>query len=174
MDINMIFFLTLIFIFLSIFVETIFLILQLKGNYMTKYFGERAFAIHAITTLLLWCIAAFFIVLLQLEPHPIFHEIIALTIVGIILLIIGGVISSWGYIILGLKRSLCLNFYKEDVPIEEHKLFKYIKHPQDYGFWTLLAGFALFTGSIYNLIIFIEYVVIMVPHNLIESRPLKR
>ena len=36
-----------------------------------------------------------------------------------------------------------------------------------------LIGFALFTRSIYNLIIGIEFIVIMIPHIMLENVPLK-
>lgn len=174
MEVYLLFLLTILFIFLSIFLESVNLILQIKGKKLTKWFGNRAFTVHAIITLSFWGLSWFFLVLVQFYQHPVFHDILFLKILGIILLIIGGVISSWGYILLGLKRSLCLNFFEDDVSIEEHTLFKYLKNPEDFGLWILLAGFALFTGSVYNLIFFIEYVVLMVPHIFLESVPLKK
>ncbi|MFX1534606.1 MAG: methyltransferase, partial [Promethearchaeota archaeon] len=75
--------------------------------------------------------------------------------------------------LLGLKRSLCLNFFKDDVPIVQSSLYKYIKNPEDVGLWTMLIGFVLLTGSIYNLIIAIEFIVIMIPHERVENMPLK-
>jgi len=43
----------------------------------------------------------------------------------------------------------------------------------DIGLWMALIGFAFFTRSIYNLIIAIEFVVIMIPHIMLENIPLQ-
>lgn len=51
---NSIFILTTIFVFLTILVESINLILQLKGRRLTKWFGENAFNIHMLSTGTFW------------------------------------------------------------------------------------------------------------------------
>ena len=84
----------------------------------------------------------------------------------------GSILSIWGFIILGIKRSLCLNFFKEGVPIVKSSIYKYIKNPEDYGLWLALLGLAFFTGSLYNLVIALEFVVLMIPHMIIENIPL--
>jgi len=85
----------------------------------------------------------------------------------------GLVVSVWALMLLGLRRSLCLNFFEEDVPIVKKSLYKYCDNPMDYGFWIALIGFALFTGSIYNLVIAAEFIIIMIPHMMLENIPLK-
>lgn len=166
---NPIFTLTLISIFLAILIESINLILQLKGKKLTKWFGKNAFNFHVIVTSVFWIIMFFFIVLLQFQQHPIFHNNIILKYFGLILLVLGGILALWALKLLGTKRALCLNFFEENVPIVKNGIYRYIKNPIDYGFWTAFIGFALFTGSLYNLIIAIEFIVIMYPHMLLEN-----
>ena len=90
------------------------------------------------------------------------------------MMISGLIVSIWALMLLGLKRSLCLNFFEEDVPMVEKSLYKYCENPMDYGFWIALVGFALFTGSIYNLIVAAEFIILMIPHLMFENIPLKK
>ncbi len=171
---NPLFLSTLIFVFLAVFVESIFLILQLKGRKLTKWLGEKAFTVHAIVTGALWSIAFLLIFLLQLEEHPLFHNHPVLRCVGGILLIGGGLLALWALKILGVQRALCLNFFKEDVPVVRGGPYAYISNPMDYGFWTALLGFALATGSLYNLAIAVEFILVMILHLPLENLPLKQ
>lgn len=58
------FVLALIFVFLTIFGESVNLILQLKGRKLTKWFGSHAFTIHMTITGGLWVITFTVILLL--------------------------------------------------------------------------------------------------------------
>ncbi len=107
---NSIFILTIIFVFLTIFVESTNLILQLKGRILTKWFGKKAFTIHMISTGFFWMITFCLFVILQL----------------------------------------------------------------DFGLWIALIGFAILTGSIYNSAIAVEFIIIMIPHIMLENKPLKK
>jgi protein-S-isoprenylcysteine O-methyltransferase Ste14 len=171
---NRIFLLTLIFVFLTIFVESVSLILQLKGRRLSKWFGKNAFHIHMITTSTFWAITFCLIVFLQLYKHPLFHSSIILKYAGLILLIVGAIIAFWASRLLGLKRALCLNFFKDNVPEVTNSLYKYVKNPLDYGIWMTLVGFAIFTRSVYNLIIAVEFIIIMIPHMILENKILKK
>ena len=171
---NEIFLLTLIFAFLAILVESVNLILQLKGRKLTKWFGKNAFNIHMITTGIFWAITLCLIVILQFENHPLFHSSIILKYVGLILLISGLILASWAFRLLGLKRASCLNFFEENVPVVRESLYKCIKNPLDYGLWMVFVGLAIFTGSVYNLAIAIEFIIIMIPHIMLENKPLNR
>ena len=73
-----IFILTTIFVFLTIFVESTNLILQLKGRRLTKWFGKNAFTIHMISTGFFWVITFCLFVILLFEEHPLFHNSIIL------------------------------------------------------------------------------------------------
>ena len=171
---NSIFVLTIIFVFLTILAESINLILQLKGRRLTKWFGKNAFNIHMIVAGIFWVITFCIVVILQFETHPLFHDNVILRYIGLILLIFGIILASWGFKLLGLKRSLCLNFFKENVPVVKESLYKYIKNPEDFGLWIALIGFAIFTGSIYNLAVATEFIIVMIPHILLENKPLKK
>jgi protein-S-isoprenylcysteine O-methyltransferase Ste14 len=171
---NRIFIFTIIFVFLTIFIESVNLMLQLKGRKLTKWFGNHAFNIHMISTLIFWVITFNLLVILQFTEHPLFHNSAILRYIGGFLLISGIVLGFWAFRLLGLKRVLCLNFFEENVPEVRESLYKYIKNPADYGFWTALIGFAVFTGSIYNLAIAVEFIIIMIPHIILENKPLKR
>ena len=170
---SVLFILTVITVFLTIFVETVLLILQLKGRKLTQWFGKYAFLIHSIITLAFWSLSFLFFFLLQFEEHPLFHNELIVKYIGVIVLVCGLVVAIWGFKLLGLKRSLCLNFFKDDVQVVKSSLYKYIKNPEDIGLWTILIGFALLTGSIYNLIIAVEFIVTMIPHERVENMPLK-
>ena len=171
---NRIFSLTVIFAFLTIFVESVNLILQLKGRRLTKWFGKNAFSIHMITTGTFWVITFCLIVYLQFGNHPLFHSSIILKYAGLILLITGLILACWAFQLLGLKRALCLNFFEENVPVVKESLYKYIKNPVDYGLWMALVGFAVFTRSVYNLAVAVEFIIIMIPHIILENKPLHR
>ena len=170
---NRIFCITIIFVFLTLFVEYITLILQLKGKRLTKWWGENAFNVHMTITVILWVITFCLIVLLQFVRHPVFHSSIILKYLGPILLVSGLFLALWAFRLLGLKRSFSLNFFEENVPIVKKSLYKYIKNPEYYGLWMALIGLAVFTGSIYNLIVALEFIVILIPHIMLENKVLK-
>jgi protein-S-isoprenylcysteine O-methyltransferase Ste14 len=169
-----IFILTVIFAFLAIFVESVNLILQLKGRKLTKWFGKNAFGIHVITTAIFWAVTFCLVVILQFEDHPVFHSSIILKYGGLFLLIAGLILAFWAFRLLGLKRALCLNFFEVNVPVVRESLYKYVKNPLDYGIWMALVGFATFTGSVYNLLIAVEFIIIMIPHIILENKPLNK
>ncbi len=175
---NSIFILTTIFVFLTISIESTNLILQLKGRILTKWFGKKAFTIHMISTGIFWMITFCLFVILQFEEHPLFHNSIILNLnlkyIGLILTISGIILAAWAFSLLGLKRSLCLNFFAENVPIVNESVYKYINNPLDFGLWIALVGFAIFTGSIYNFAIAVEFIIIMIPHIMLENKPLKK
>jgi protein-S-isoprenylcysteine O-methyltransferase Ste14 len=79
-----------------------------------------------------------------------------------------------GFMILGIKRSFGLNFFKDNVPIVKDSIYKFVNNPEDYGLWASLAGFALFSRSFFNLAIAIEFIILMIPHLMIENIPLKK
>ncbi|MFW6129187.1 MAG: methyltransferase [Candidatus Aminicenantaceae bacterium] len=171
---NTIFILTLVFVFLAVFVESIVLILQLKGKKLSKWFGKNAFHVHMIVTLSFWGLAFCLVIALQFVKSPSFHNNILFKLIGFTLLISGLIIAVWGFWLLGLKRSLCLNFFEDNVPVVNHSLYKSIKNPEDTGFWLALFGLALFTGSVYNLIVAVEFIVLMIPHQMLENVPLNK
>ena len=165
--------LTIIAVFLPIFIESLFLILQLKGRKLTNLFGKKAFFIHASVTGFLWVLAFLMIFILQFEKQPLFHNSVFLKYSGAFLLCLGMILSIAGFLQLGLKRALCVNFFEDNVPNVSSALYNYIKNPIDFGFWAALTGFALFTESTYNLIIGIEFIAIMIPHTMLENIPLQ-
>lgn len=168
------FFLTVVFAFLAIFVESVNLILQLKGKKLTKWFGKNAFTIHIITTGIFWAITLCLMAILQFEDHPLFHRSVSLKYGGSILLLSGLILVFRALRLLGLKRALCLNFFEENVPVVRKSLYKYVKNPLDYGLWMAFVGFAIFTGSVYNLVVAVEFIIIMIPHIVLENKPLDR
>jgi protein-S-isoprenylcysteine O-methyltransferase Ste14 len=127
-----------------------------------------------VITGFLWVLSYGLIILLQFEKHPLFHHSDVLKYAGLILLVSGLVMSVWGFLLLGVKRSFGLNFFEENVPIVKKSLYKSIKNPEDYGFWMALVGFALFTRSLSNLIVTLEFIILMIPHMHIENIPIKR
>jgi protein-S-isoprenylcysteine O-methyltransferase Ste14 len=163
-----------VFVFLTIFIESINLILQLRGKKLTKWFGDHAFVVHASITGILWLISFALLFILQFETHPKFHDIIILRYFGLVLLIIGGILASWAFKLLGMRRALCINFFEENVPVVRSSLYRYIENPMDIGFWLALIGFSLFTGSVYNLVIAIEFIAVMYPHMLLENKKMEK
>ena len=159
----------LMFVFLTIFGESVNLILQLRGRKITKWVGPYAFTFHMAITGGLWVITFIVILLLQMEDHPTFHDHLILQYTGLILLVSGGAVALWTCNVLGLKRALCLNFFEEGVPAATEGPYRYLSNPLDYGFWTALIGFALLTGSLYNLVIAVEFILVMIPHVMLEN-----
>ena len=86
----------------------------------------------------------------------------------------GLALAVWGFMVLGIKRSFGLNFFEDNVPVAKGSVYKSIKNPQDYGLWAALAGFALFSRSTFNLTIAIEFIILMIPHLMIENIRLKK
>lgn len=171
---NLFFPLTLFGAFLAVGGESALLILQLRGRKLQKWFGRWAFPLHATITLILWFLTFIFYFLMQLADSPPFHNNLVVRCLGLVLLVFGLVLATWGFLVLGLKRSLCLNFFEEDVPVvQEHYLFHYIREPEDYGLWMVLFGLALVTGSTYNLFVAFTFVALMLPHQWLENRPLQ-
>lgn len=121
-----------------------------------------------------WGLSFILIVLLQFGNNPRFHNANILRWSGLILLVTGLAVAIWGFMVLGIKRSFGLNFFKENVPIVKDSIYKFVKNPEDYGLWTALAGFALFSRSSLNLAITIEFIILMIPHLMIENIPLKK
>lgn len=165
---------TLLFVFLAIFVESVLLILQLKGRKLTRWLGRKAFTVHAGITGGLWITSFVLFLLLQREDHPPFHDCIALQYAGIVLFVSGGAVAVWAFLVLGLKRSLCLNFFEETVSMAREGPYRYLANPLDYGLWTAVLGIALMTGSWYNLIIALEVILVMIPHIMLENIPLDK
>ncbi len=90
------------------------------------------------------------------------------------MIVSGLILSVWALMLLGLKKSLCLNFFEEAVPVVKKSLYRYCENPMDYGYWIALIGFALFTRSVYNLVIAAEFIIVMIPHMMLENIPLKK
>jgi protein-S-isoprenylcysteine O-methyltransferase Ste14 len=126
------------------------------------------------TTGAFWVMEFCLMVILQFEDHPLFSTNVSLKYVGSILLISGLILVYWSLRLLGLKRALCLNFFQQNVPVVRKSLYKYIKNPLDYGIWLALVGFAIFTQSIYNLVIAVEFIIIMISHIALENKPLNK
>ncbi|MFW6134643.1 MAG: methyltransferase [Elusimicrobiota bacterium] len=174
MNSDKLFILTAVLVFLSIAVESLSLLFQLSNKRLTKWFKDNDFNVHAGITVLFWTGMTVSFVFLQFKQHPDFYsQIIFLRIIGLWLLTAGLVISVWGFLMLGLKRSLGINFFRADVPIVNKSIYKYMNNPETIGLCTALFGFALFTGSVYNLIIAIEFTVLMIPHTKLENIPVK-
>ena len=170
---SLIFILTIVFIFLTILVESIFLLIQLKNRGLTKWFGNKAFTIHAITTGTFWSFTFLLIIIFQFQEHLIFYNNLFFKITGIFLFIIGVILALWSLKLISLKGALCINFFENNVTIKKNSLYKYLKNPMDIGFFLSLTGFVLFTGSVHNLIITTEFILLMIPHIFLENRPLK-
>jgi len=165
---------TVISVFLTIFIESLIFILQIKGRKFSRWFGKNAFRIHMTVVGFFWVLSFILIVLLQSGKHPHFHNIIILKWSGLILLVSGLAVAIWGFMVLGIKRSFGLNFFKDNVLVVKGSAYKFVKNPEDYGLWAALAGFALFSRSSFNLAIAIEFIILMVPHMMIENIPLKK
>lgn len=170
----MLFLSTLIAVFFMVLAESVNLILQLRGKFLTKWFGKRAFDFNKYITVSLWSLTFLLYIVLQFKEHPLFHSTPLLKYVGLAVGLPGLGVSVWGYKILGSRPSLCLNFFEEDTAVVHHFLYRYVKHPEDFGLWTALFGYAFFTASLWNLIIAAEFVLVMTPHIYLESIPLKR
>jgi protein-S-isoprenylcysteine O-methyltransferase Ste14 len=121
-----------------------------------------------------WAVSFCLILFLQFKKHPFFHNSAVLKYAGLIFLVTGLVIAIWGLCLLGVKRSFGLNFFEENVPVVKKSLYKTIKNPEEYGFWMAVLGFAFFTRSLFNLVIALEFIILMIPHLLIENIPLKK
>lgn len=138
---------------------------------MNRWFGKYAFRVHAVITSILWIATFILIVIFQFEKQIIFHDSVIIRYIGLFLIIVGAFIAGDTFRIMGFKRTLCINFYRDSFDLVRTSFYKYLDNPMDYGFWLVLTGFALFTASLYNLIIAGEFILVMIPHILIENIP---
>lgn len=171
---SVLFVLTLVSVFLTVSVESSVFILQLKRRKFSQWFGKNAFKVHMAITGFFWSVSSLLIVILQFKKHPFFHNSAVLKYAGLIVLASGLFISIWGFRLLGVKRSFGLNFFEDSVPVVKKSLYKTIKNPEEYGFWMAVLGFALFTQSLYNLVIALEFIILQIPHMFVENIPLKK
>ncbi len=170
---DVLFVLTIVFVFLTISVESLMLVLQVRGRRLTRWFGRKAFTIHASVTVCFWVVTSCLLAALQFHDHPSLHGIRALRYVGIGLLLVGAAVGLWAFALLGPRRSLCLNFFEKDVPTVRRSLYRYLRNPMDLGLCVGLAGLAVATDSIYNLIVGLEFTALMIPHARLENRPFR-
>ena len=113
----MIFILTLIAVFLTFLVESVSLYLQLSAKKLTRWFGKYDFSAHALITIMFWTVMCGLIAVLQSEKHPLLHYCNILKYAGFIIFLLGLVLATWGFLLLGPRRSLGLNFFKSIVSI---------------------------------------------------------
>ncbi len=171
---SLLYVLTLASVFLAVSVESLIFVLQLKGRKFSQWFGKNAFRVHMVITGFFWTVSFCLILFLQFKKHPFFHNSAVLKYAGLIVLVSGLTISIWGFRLLGVKRSFGLNFFEDSVPVVKKSLYKTIKNPEEYGFWMAVLGFALFTQSLYNLVIALEFIILQIPHMFVENIPLKK
>lgn len=165
---------TLVAFFLAIAVESALFILQYKFRWLTLLCGDKDFRWHAGITLSFWILAGILLVILQFFAQPRFHQNAALQYSGGIMLLLGLALSVSGFRILGLRQSLGLNFYRQDIPRCEHRLFRIVKHPMDFGLWFMLFGWALLSRATFNLVVALFVMLLMIPHIRIEQLAVPR
>ncbi|MGM0442140.1 MAG: methyltransferase [Elusimicrobiota bacterium] len=166
---------TVILVFVAILVETLSLYLQHKDKKLTLWFKNFDFIVHSLITVLLWTAMGISFILLQFKEQLYFEKFISpdiltyFTAAGWIILAGGLTVSIWGFIRLGPRRSLGLNFFREDVPVVKNSIYKYINNPETGGLCWALFGFSFVTGSVYNFFIALEFTVLMVFHTKLEN-----
>ena len=168
-----IFILTAICIALIILVETILLSLQWNDRRLTRWLGTHAFTFFAFVVLTLWFLLLYLLIRLQYEEHPLYHTSAFVRYVGLVLFFAGIILAAWSFSLLGVKRALCINFFVDNVPLVTGSVYRYLKNPAHYGFWLALIGFAVYSGSWYNLAIAVEFVVLMIPIIWLENKPVQ-
>lgn len=168
------FLLSVLFVFLTIVVESANLFLQLRGRRLSRWFGKRAFRIHVLQVLFLWITTFSLIIALQFGVHHSFHRSILVKCLGVVVFVAGLGMALWALRLLGLRRALGLNFFEQDVPVVKRSLYKRLRNPMDIGFLCALVGFSVLSGSSYNLALAAEFIVFMIPHVILENQPLKR
>ncbi len=167
------FFGVLLFILVNIGYHIIVLNLEYEKRVLTKLFNEKAFKVHAFVSMTLWTVTGLIILAFQLLDHPNFHNFPPMSAIGGIFLVIGIFIGLMGYLALGLTRSLHYNFFFEMTEnVVKRGIYKYLDNPQYEGLFFILLGFAFLTDSLYNLIIFLEVLILMVLLKYIEDKPI--
>lgn len=168
-----IFILTTILIALTTVVEAILLGLQLQGQRLTHWLGTHAFTFFAFVILTLWFLLLYLLILLQCEEHPLFHTSAPVRYIGLALFFVGVILAARAFLLLGVKRALCINFFVDNVPLVTGSVYRYLKNPAHCGFLLALFSFAVYTGSWYNLAIALEFVAVMIPIIWLENKPLE-
>jgi len=163
-----------LFTFINLSYHIIILYFEYEKKVLTSIFHNQAFNIHSLISMALWSINGLMILALQFSDHPKFHNFPPLSIIGGIFFVIGVILGLLGYLTLGLVRSLHYNFFfKIDQKIVRKGIYKYLDNPEYEGLLLILLGYALYTDSLFNLIIFLEFLILIVPLKFIEDKPLK-
>ncbi|MHA1226325.1 MAG: methyltransferase [Candidatus Hodarchaeales archaeon] len=143
---------------------------------MTNIFHEKAFLIHSLISMTLWSVNGLMVIALQLTEHPTLLNNQSLSILGNLLLVIGVIIGLWGYLTLGMTRSLHYNFFaqmKSENKVVTTGIYSYIKDPEYLGLFLILLGLTLASDSFYNFLIFVEFSILLIPLKIVEDKPLK-
>lgn len=174
MEISSLFIFTFLMIYLTIAVEDFLLLSEHHNKKITQIFGKNAFLVHKIITEIFWIGATIGILSTTLQDYPTFHSLELLSILGWICMIIGLTLATLGYKELGMDRSAGVNFYNDDPKYHQvitSGIYRYMKHPEEHGFWLIMIGFAIGTYSSYNLVFAFEFILLMINHQKIENLP---
>ncbi len=164
---------------MAIAAETLSLYLQYKYKKLTRWFKKYDFLVHSAVTVILWMLMGLSFLLLQFEEQLTFNQytgpkiINLFNIAGWIMLFGGLIVSIWGFIQMGPKRSLGLNFFRKNVPVVKKYIYGYINNPETGGLCWALFGFSFVTGSYYNLFIALEFTILMFFHTKLENITVK-
>ncbi len=163
-----------LFIFINLSYHIIVLYFEYEKKVLTKILKTKAFTFHSFISMTLWSINGLMIVAFQLSDHPVLHNFQPISLLGGIFLVIGIIIGTLGYLTLGLVRSLHYNFFYDiENKIILKGIYSYLSNPEYVGFLFILLGLAFLTDSLYNLIIFLEFLILIIPLKYIEDKPIK-
>ena len=163
-----------LFTFANLSYHIIILYFEYEKKVLTNLFHSKAFTVHSLISMALWSLNGLMVIALQFSDHPKFHNFPPMSIIGSIFFIVGVILGLLGYLTLGLVRSLHYNFFfKIEYKIIKKGIYKYLNNPQYVGLFLILLGYALYTDSLYNLIIFLEFFILVSILKYIEDKPLK-
>lgn len=163
---------TIFFIFLMIVLHCVSLYSEIKWKKMTSLFKNNAFFVHSFMSLTTWTVTFVLIVILQLNDYPRFLLPDIVIFLGYPIIVLGIIIAMSGFVTLGLRRSLHINIFDPStIKKIGTGIYKFINDPEYLGFYIILIGFICVTDSIYNLVITLEFLILMIPLRTIENIP---
>ena len=155
---------TIVLFLLASLIQSSLILLQQRGETLTRWWGQRAFPVYNVITLIPWTAFVVVYVALQFQPHP---ELSLpgpwFQVIGALLLFAGAVLSGWVAVLLGPAKLNGLRFF--DPAIQYRRVpsgpFRLMKNPMYTGFFFIFLGVALWKDSLYSLAIALESIIVL-------------
>lgn len=150
--------------FLASLIQSGLILLQQRGETLTRRLGRYAFPAYNFVTLVPWAAFVVTYAILQLESHPgLPLSGMWVQALGVLLFLVGSFLAGWVAVLLGPARLNGLRFF--DPAIRRDRVlsgpFRLMRNPMYTGFFLVFLGAAFWKDSLYDLAIALESLVLL-------------